>query len=102
MSNSVKIQKEQVDKIEKLLNDKDLNYRSRNDFVVKAVETEIKLATFKNRLSPSGKYYFDMLYNAKLIEVVEKTNLWDDQPGNKAYEETQELRKNIKKKDNKK
>jgi len=73
MSNSVKIQNEQVEKIDKLLIDKDLNYRSRNDFVVKAVENEIRLATLKTALRPDGKIYFDMLYNAKLIEVVEGT-----------------------------
>ena len=74
MSNSVKILTEQVEKINELLKDKDFNYRSRNDFVVKAVENEIRLATLKHVLRADGKIYFDMLYNAKLIEVVEGTS----------------------------
>ena len=44
MSNSVKILEDQVNQINILIKDKDFKYRSRNDFVVKAVENEIRIA----------------------------------------------------------
>ena len=60
MNQSAKITEKQVEKIREFLIDKDFNYRSLNDFVVKATDNEIRIATFKKGLSSMGKYHFDL------------------------------------------
>jgi hypothetical protein len=77
MSESCKIRPEQVEKINKLTKDKDLNYRSQNDFVVQATDHELRLATLKHGLSEMGKYHFDMLYNELLRKAYERSAEYD-------------------------
>lgn len=77
MSNSIKIQSLQTKKIDKLKEDIDLNYRSRNDFVVKAVDNEIRIATFKHGLTQMGKYHFDLLYAEGLKNAYERALIFD-------------------------
>jgi len=75
---SVKIPDYQEKKIEEL--QKKLGpsvYRSVSDFVVKAVENEIRLATFKAGLSEMGRYHFDLKYSTKLMEAMESTYEFD-------------------------
>ncbi len=93
---SVKIPKEQATKISRLRKDSDLNYRSRNDFVVKAVENEIRIATFKSRLSSHGKYHFDLLYAEGLRIAYEKAVNFDtDVPGSYYHKQDQEFKKKL-------
>lgn len=93
---SVKIPKEQATKISKLRKDSDLNYRSRNDFVVKAVENEIRIATFKSGLSAMGKYHFDLLYAEGLRNAYERAVDYDSSiPGSKTYQREQEFKKKL-------
>jgi len=98
MSNSIKIQAEQVEKIQKLLDDKDFNYRSRNDFVVKAVDNEIRIATLKHRLSGSGKIHFDLLYAESLKNAYEKAVEYDGmyEPESEEYKSREELGNRLK------
>ena len=77
MSNSVKILEEQVQQINRLIKDKDLKYRSRNDFVVKAVENEIRIATLKHDLTSSGKVHFDLLFAEGLRKAFERAAEYD-------------------------
>jgi len=72
MGSSFKIREQQVKKIIELLKDEDLPYRSKNDFVVQAVENEIRIATLKNSLSSPNKYYFDLLLAEGLKNAYEK------------------------------
>jgi hypothetical protein len=74
---SVKILPIQVEKIQEIVEDKDLRYRSKNDFVVKAVDNELRLATLKHGMSPGGKMHFELLYNESLYKVYERAKQFD-------------------------
>jgi hypothetical protein len=66
---TVKLQERQKEQIDKFLKDIYLNYRSVSDFVIKAVEKEIKEATLKSELSPAGKIIFEDISNHKRYEA---------------------------------
>lgn len=77
MSESCKIRPEQVEKIIKLLKDKDLNYHSQNDFVVQATDHELRIASLKHGLSEWGKHHFDMLYQESLRKAYERAREYE-------------------------
>jgi len=96
MSTSVKIQNDQVKKISKLLKDEDLPYRSRNDFVVQAVQNEIRLATFKNGLSSMGKYHFDLLLAEGIKNAYERAMKYDRSiPNSPSWNRSKEFREKV-------
>lgn len=81
---TVKIQRHHTDTIDKIIKDKTLNYRSRSDFVIKAIEKEIKEATLLKELSDAGKIIFDDLIRHKRYEAYkEAMSISNYNPGRK-------------------
>ena len=64
-------------KIREFLKDKDFDYTSINNFVVKATDNEIRIATFKQSLSSMGKYHFDLLFAEGLKNAYERAIEYD-------------------------
>lgn len=96
---AIKLQDRQVEQIMKLIEEKNLKYRSRSDFVTKAVENEIKLATIKKDLSTSGKAHFDTTYNTKLLEAIREAIVFDRNiPGTKLYKQHKKFERQASKK----
>ena len=100
MSTSVKITENQVERINQLLKAKDLGYKSRNDFVVKAVENEIRIADLKTVFTRTGKIHFDMLYNEHVRKAWERAHAFNFQT--QEYKEMEARIKEDTKKEDKK
>jgi hypothetical protein len=69
---TVKLNIVQSEDVKKIIEDKDLKYRSASDFVTKAVDRELQIAGLKTTFSPVGIVHFDLLYNVKLNEAYEE------------------------------
>lgn len=94
---TVKLQDFQVEQIENLIKDKSLNYRSRSDFVVKAVEKEIRQATLTKELTDAGKIIFGDLIRHKRFEAWKESKLITEMPdspertGNKVQDKANKI-----------
>ncbi len=70
---TVKIKEEIAKKVDKLVSDHSLNYKSRSDFIIQAVEKEIEYARMIQELDDISRIRFRDLWNSKKWEIYDKS-----------------------------
>jgi len=101
---TVKLQDMYVESIDRFVNDKGsdnpkFNYKSRSDFVIRAIEKEIEHAILTKGLNESGKIWYEKLLSQKIMEAYRgakelsgSKNLWGKEKNEK--EKKKKLEKN--------
>ena len=60
---TIKLKDKHAESIDKHVENKTLNYRSRSDFVIKSIEKELQHATIMQDLNDTGKIFYEDLFH---------------------------------------
>ena len=77
---TIKLTDKLAESIDKHVENKTLNYRSRNDFVIKSTEKELEHGTIMQGLNDTGKIFYEDLLREKRIAAYKESRELTENP----------------------